>query len=182
VKICVGSKNPSKIRGVEKAFKLLVGDVNTLGFDVKGLIPQPIGLDQIINSAKYRVEKVKELDPECDFYVGIEAGLIELREGRFFDVHVAYIVDREGNVYYGLSPAFEIPRRFVEKILSGEYRELEEIVDSYFGTKNIGETGGFISLLTRKRIIREELIYYSVTTALIPFLNKWLYKNDSLKK
>lgn len=175
IKVCVGSRNISKLRGVEKAFNQLLGDSKVKGYNVEGTISQPINLDQIIAFARYRARKTMEIDRECDFYVGIEAGLIEVEELGYFDIHVACIIDKEGGEFYGFSPAFMVPKLFVSKILSGEFRELEEIVDTYFGTRNIGEKGGLISLLTRGIVLRDELVYHSVVAALIPIVNKDLY-------
>jgi inosine/xanthosine triphosphatase len=175
IKVCVGSKNLSKIRGVEKAFKVLLGEVVVEGYPITGLLNQPIGLESIVNSARYRARKVMEVNPNCDFYVGVEAGLLEIKDLGYFDVHIACVVDKDNHEYYGFSPAFEVPRKFVEKILSGEFRELEEVVDFHYGTRGIGEKGGFISLLTKEAVVREELVYYSVIAALVPVANKQLY-------
>lgn len=178
LRVCVGSSNPSKIRGVEEAFKALVGDVHVEGYPVKGFIDQPMGLKNIVDLARYRAKKVMEIDSGCDFYVGVEAGFIEVEGVGYFDIHVACIVDKDGNEFYGFSPAFLIPMKFVKKILSGEFKELEQVVDLYFGTKEIGEKGGFISVLTRGIIERSDLVYYSVATALIPIINRHLYASD----
>uniref|UniRef100_A0A7C4NPR7 inosine/xanthosine triphosphatase n=1 Tax=Ignisphaera aggregans TaxID=334771 RepID=A0A7C4NPR7_9CREN len=136
----------------------------------------------MVNLARYRARKVTEIDNVCDFYVGNEAGFIEIKGLGYFDIHVACVIDKNGNELYGLSPAFMIPRSFVDKILSGEFKELEEIVDTYFGTKNIGEKGGFINLLTKGIIVREDLVYHSVVAALIPIINRDLYlSRDNLR-
>ena len=173
--VCVGSKNPSKIRGVERAFRDMLGDVDVKSYAIEGLTAQPIGLEIVVNSARHRARKVMEIGSGCDYCVGVEAGFIEVKGVGFYDVHAACIIGRGGREFYGFSPAFMVPTLFVEKILSGEYRELEEIVDRYFGTENIGEKGGFISLLTKGRVIREDLVYHSVVAALIPIVNRELY-------
>ncbi|RLG85551.1 MAG: DUF84 domain-containing protein, partial [Thermoprotei archaeon] len=77
---------------------------------------------------------------------------------------------------YGLSPAFQIPPSFVNKVLN-EGIELEVVVDNYFGTKNIGIKGGFISILTKNRITREELTELAVAMALIPRIWRKLYQS-----
>lgn len=178
IKVCVGSKNISKLKGVEKAFNYLLGTSKVKGYNIEGTISQPINLDQIITFAKYRARKTMEIDKECDFYVGIEAGLMEIRGLGYFDVHVACVVDKNGDEFYGFSSAFMVPKFFVDKIISGEFKELEDAVDMYFGTKNIGEKGGLISLLTRGIILRDELVYHSVVAALVPIVNKDLYSRN----
>jgi len=178
IKICVGTRNPSKIRGIEKAFNLFFGEIMINSYDIEGLTPQPLGLVDIKDSAKQRVLRIREKDPFCDYYVGVEAGLIELKGLGYFDVHIAYVLSRDGFESYGFSPAFQVPMKFVDKILSGEFRELEEVVDHFFKTRGIGERGGLISVLSRGILVREELVYYSVATALLPLINKSLYYNE----
>lgn len=173
--VCVGSRNPSKVRGVEKAFRYLIGETSIKSYAVRGLIDQPIGLKTIMESARHRARNVYEIDRDCDFYVGVEAGFVEIERVGFFDVHVACIIDRSGAEFYGLSSAFLIPKVFVDRILSGEFRELEEVVDRYFDTKAIGEKGGFISILTRGVVLREDLVFHAVVSALIPLINRDLY-------
>lgn len=179
LKVCVGSRNPSKLLGVEKFFRNISSDVIVKGYYIEDTISQPIGLDTIITSARYRAKKVMGFDNECDFYIGIEAGLIEVENIGYFDIHVTCIMDKNGTEFYGFSPAFMIPKKMIEKIISGEFKELEEVVDAYFGTENIGEKGGFISLLTKGIIRREDLVYYSVAMALVPIINSKLYLEDT---
>ncbi|MEM1525994.1 MAG: hypothetical protein QW775_05835 [Ignisphaera sp.] len=37
-KVCVGSKNPSKLRGIEKAFRDLLGSVEVVGYSIESVI------------------------------------------------------------------------------------------------------------------------------------------------
>lgn len=177
VRVCVGSKNPCKLKGVERAFKQFFKLVEVKGYDVQDVPSQPIGLDVIVKSARYRAEKIKEIDNECDFYVGVEAGFIDFESIGlgYFDCHIACVIDRNGRMFYGFSPAFSIPKKFVELIVSHVYNELEEIVDTYYGTINIGDKGGFISLLTKNNIVREDLVFYSIIMALVPIINPEIY-------
>lgn len=173
--VCIGSRNPSKIEGVKRAFQAFFKEVDVVGCAVEtGLPPQPIGIDVIMEGARIRGEKALKCHSSCDYGVGVEAGFIRLGED-FYDVQIAYVVDREGYSSYGLSPAFPIPRKFAELILKGVFRELEEVVDHHYGTRDIGEKGGFIKLLTKGVVLREDLVYYSVIAALIPFINRDVY-------
>jgi len=175
MEVCVGSTNPTKLKGVRNAFSMFYNNVNIKGYNVQtGIPPQPIGLELTIEGAKRRAISSLTIGERCDFGVGVEAGFIPI-EDKFFDVQIAFVTDRNGIGFYGFSPMFMVPKTFVEKILAGEYKELEEVVDSYFHTKNIGEKGGFISLLSKGRIRREDLVFYAVAMALIPFINQNIY-------
>ncbi|MCS7108444.1 MAG: inosine/xanthosine triphosphatase [Sulfolobales archaeon] len=173
--VVVGSTNRSKLSGVEKAYSLFVKDLEVLGVAISsGLPPQPTDLDSTFKGALTRALKSLEIVGNADHGVGVEAGLFTFR-GAWFDVHVAAIADRDGKVTYGLSPAFEVPKKFTKDLLDGKATELEELVDSYFSTKNIGEYGGLIKFLTDGHVLRDDLIYHSVLMALIPRLNEGLY-------
>ena len=176
VYICVGTLNKCKIEGIKRAFLRFYGTVNIKAFNVDSGVPlQPIGLNQIFLGAKNRAMQAILKDNECVFGIGVVAGIFEV-QGNYFDVQVAAIADRDKYITYGLSPSFPIPKLFSEKLLKGEEPELESIVDSYYGTKNIGEEGGFIKLLTRSVVTREDLTYYAVIMALVPRLNTQLYR------
>jgi len=173
MRVAVGSLNKSKIRGVEKAFKIFYPEAVIMGVDVKGLEPQPIGFDMILRNSVYRASKALEIS-DTDLGVSVEAGLIGLVD-RWFDIHVAVIIDREKKITYGLSSGFEIPKNFVEKIFNKEASELEELVNRYYNVSNAGEIGGFIRFLSREIITREDLVFNATLMALIPRINRELY-------
>lgn len=173
--VCVGSRNPAKLRGVERAFLSFYRDVRLHSYAVEvGLPPQPFGLDVTMSCARVRALRALEKNEQCFYGVGVEAGIFEVNDA-FYDVQVAYVVERGGEGFYGFSPAFRVPDRFVELIKKGLYRELEEAVNNFYGTRGIGDAGGFIKLLSRGVILREDLTFYAVAMALMPFLNTDVY-------
>ena len=174
IRLCVGSLNPAKIRGVVSAFENYFKVVDVKGFRVEtGLPPQPIGLDYIIRGAELRARGA--MKEGCDFSVGVEAGFYELNSA-FYDVEASYVVSREHGESLGFSPSFPIPRWFVYEIKRGRFRELEEIVDYLFSTENIGDKTGFISILTKGVVVRSELSKLATLMALTKILNKDLYE------
>ncbi|RLG77337.1 MAG: inosine/xanthosine triphosphatase [Thermoprotei archaeon] len=175
MRVCVGTKNPSKLKGVERALKLFYSSVSVVCVPVEsGVPPQPIGIEQVFTGAKNRALRALAGINDCDLGVGVEAGIYAVGN-TYYDVQVAAIADRSGVVTYGLSPSFPIPPKFANALLAGEVPELEVIVDRTFGTSNIGEKGGLIKLLTKGRVLREDLTFYAVVMALVPRLNRELY-------
>ncbi len=173
--ISVGSKNRSKLNGVERAYSLFLKDFQVVGVEVPSEItPQPMNLETTFRGALIRAEKSLELVRGAEHGVGVEAGLFRLLDA-WFDIHVAVVVDNQGIATYGLSSAFEIPPTFAEKLVGGSVKELELLVDDYFKTKDVGEHGGFIKLLTRGKVLRDDLVFQSVLMALVPRMNKDLY-------
>ncbi|MEM1547307.1 MAG: inosine/xanthosine triphosphatase [Candidatus Methanomethylicia archaeon] len=162
--------NKSKIEGIREAYLKFFANVEFKPLKVSSNIPrQPFGLDMIFKGAISRaLNAIRMVD--ADHGVGAEAGIYSVND-RWFDIQVVAIVDRNGWFTYGLSPSFEVPLFIVEKIVKGEADELESVVDEIYGTRNIGEKGGFISLLTGNTLLRRDLTYYGTLMALIPRLN-----------
>lgn len=175
LKVAVGSRNPVKIRGVERAFRIFYPDVCVVAVPVEPGVPaQPIGFSQILEGARNRASGALKACGDVDLGVGVEAGMYRVGD-LWFDVQVTAIYDGENRVSYGFSPAFQLPECFAHKLVEGAAGELEELVDEFYGTTGIGEKGGFVSLLTRGVVAREELTFYSTVMALIPRLNEGLY-------
>jgi inosine/xanthosine triphosphatase len=173
VVLCIGSQNPVKIRGIVEAFSKFynVSSVKSMRV-VTGIPPQPIGLEQIVEGARRRAMLV--FSNECDFAVGLEAGFYTVNSEPY-DVEVAYIISKTGEVSLGFSPSFPIPRRIYSAITRGVYTELEEAVEKLFNVEKIGDKEGFIGLLTKRVCDRWLLSYYATLMALVKFINKDLY-------
>ncbi len=173
MRFCVGTRNPSKVHGVELALRDLGIDAEVAPIPVdSGVPPQPIGLDTVVRGARNRA--LAACTEGCDCCVGVEAGFFRLEEDVYVDVQVAS-VKCSGRLTYGLSPGFMIPRRFWEPLVAGEAPELEVLVDKWFGTRNIGDKGGLISLVTRGVIDRVHLTRDAVIMAIVPYINEELY-------
>ncbi|WP_269479111.1 inosine/xanthosine triphosphatase [Desulfurococcus amylolyticus] len=171
--------NPSKVRGVVSAFQSYspVSDVRAVKVET-GLPPQPIGLDVIVRGAELRARLA--MSGDCDFSTGIEAGFYRFGS-TYFDIEAAYVISRELGESLGFFPSFPVPTWFVDEILSGRFRELEEIVDNLYKTENIGEKIGFISLLTRHVVVRSELSRLTTLMVLTKILNRELYEKSALR-
>jgi len=176
MKVCAGTRNPSKVKGIKQAFENFFNNIEILFRDVGSEAPpQPIGLDEIIKGARSRALRAHKIIGQCDFSVGVEAGIFELK-GTVMDLQAAVIIDKNAQESIGLSPSFPLPQSFSNLLLKRKVRELEVLVDKYYGTQNIGDKGGFIKLLTNGIVTREDLTKNAVIMALIPWINKELYK------
>jgi|YelNatPaOPRAMG01_1025707.scaffolds.fasta_scaffold120549_2 inosine/xanthosine triphosphatase len=178
--VAIGSMNKSKVEGVKEAYLRFFTNVEFIPVKALSNVPlQPFGLDMVFKGALNRAVNAIRI-VNADHGVGVEAGMYSI-SNRWFDVQVTAIIDRDGLITYGLSPSFEVPSFIVEKIVKGEADELEAIVDEIYGVRNIGEEGGFISLLTGNAVLRRDLTYYSTIMALTPRLevNLKLYNRNS---
>lgn len=169
MKVAVGSMNPVKVKAAENAFKCVFGDATAEGKDVKSGVPsQPFGMDTVrgaINRAK------AAFSHECDYGVGIEAGLFDV-EGFVLDVQYCAVYDGEW-LTLGCGSGFEYPSIVLGEVLAG--KEVGEVMSRVAGIDSLGKKCGAIGFLSNGMLDRTALTEQSVFMALIPRINKKLY-------
>ena len=173
MKVVVGTKNPAKVKGVERAFKKFFEEVEVLAKAVSSGVSQQPFDDETVVGAINRAKN--SYSDEFDFSVGIEAGLFRVKNSLtgFVDFQVACIYNGE-KFTLGFGPGFEYPKRVIDEVLKG--REVGDVMDEISGVKNLGEKMGAIGFLTKKRVERSDLTEIAVTMALIPWINTELYE------
>ncbi len=174
IDVFVGTENPAKIIGIEKAFKL-IGVPETHTVHVEGLKPQPVGIEEIVYGAvKRAITSYKECVSHDCFAVGLEAGVINISRGYCHSGQVAVII-HEDKYSIGTSLFFPLPNRHCKDLISG--KELAEIMASESGLASIRRNIGAIGYYTYGYITRIELSYQATLSALIPFMNKDSFKD-----
>ena len=171
MKVAVGSTNPTKVEGVRLAFESYFKDVKVFPREVdSGVRPQPIG-DEVIEGA---INRAKNAYGDCDFSVGVEAGLFPMKGTitGYVDFQVAVVYDGKRHSI-GFGPGFEFPPFVVERALKGE--EVGMVMSEFTGIRDIGKKIGAIHYLTKGKVSRVELTKIAVTMALIPWINGELY-------
>lgn len=172
MKVIVGSLNPTKIDGVKKAFNQFFDDVIVEGVKVdSGVSNQPFNNDVV----KGAINRAINSFHDCNFSVGIEAGLFSLKNTitGYIDFQVAAIYNGK-RITIGFGPGFEYPPVVVDEVLKG--KEVGDIMDEITGIENLGEKTGAIHYLTKGVISRSELARIAVTMALIPWINREMYE------
>lgn len=179
MKVFIGSVNPTKVEATKKGFDEYFDDFTLDCFDAaSGVSNQPVG-DEIFVGAKNRSQALIDLNGinkfEAEYFIGIESGIIKLQDF-WFNVDCACIINGKQKINYGLSPAYCLDNTMTSRLLEGE--ELGSIIDDVYGTKNIKQNGGAISILSRGVVTRLDHCYQAVLMALLPFINKGtkLYK------
>ena len=172
MRVAVGSINPTKVEGVKLAFEQYFNDVEIIPKDVDSGVPSQPFNDDVIRGAINRAINAFE---NCDYSVGIEAGLFTVNNTitGYMDFQVAVIYDGE-KFTIGFGPGFEFPPSVVERALEGI--EVGDMMEKITGIEKIGEKFGAIYYLTKGKISRIELTRLAVTMALIPRINKELYR------
>lgn len=179
MKILVGSKNPVKIDSVKEALSNYFESVSVEGTKVdSGVSSQPVN-DETFVGAKNRAENLKLLNDEqkmdADLFVGIEGGIKFLYD-RWFAFGCMCIMDKKGDVGFGISPLFELPNIVTKKLLSGT--ELGDVMDELLNEQNTKQKQGAIGYFTNGIMNRKELYIEGLKVAIIPFLHKEMFFNN----
>ncbi len=178
LKAVIGSLNESKINGARRALSLLgISYKDIIAIKVKGFKDQPIGFDEIFTGAAYRaIQSVKYLsnisEVENGIGIGIEAGIIKLHN-TWFSGQAAIIADNE-KYSIGISSFFPLSGK-ISNVVSKGY-ELREVMKEISGYERIAETIGAIGFFSSGYMTRTDLSYQAVLTALLPWINKDIYK------
>jgi len=163
MKICVWSKNPAKISACERAFSdFFRKEVEVIPFPAESNVAaQPVN-KEIFLGAENRARECAKRE-KAEFYVGLESGLLAMHRKNFI-VTVACVMDKDGNISFGLSPGYPVSEKIAEELKEG--RELHEIAEEISGIKDARSEHGFIAFLTSNLVKRSELNYYAVLMAL----------------
>ena len=171
MKINVGSKNRTKLTSVSDAVNLypkLFPNPEIVGVDVEvELFGHPKDLKSTIEGA---ISRARQAFKDCDYSFGLESGLMEvpLSKTGFMEISACAIYDGK-DLYTGLSPAFEWPKKVTDLILEGR-------ADASQAFKQLGLThhdklgaveGGIIGVLTDGKMTREDFMKYSILMALV---------------
>lgn len=168
--IIVASANPAKISAVADAFcEAFPGQSFSIeGISVSSEVrDQPLSADETLRGARNRVKNARQIRPEADYYVGLEAGI---------DDHYtfAWMVIENGNQRgEARSASLPLPALALEKIQQGI--ELGDVMDEMFNQQNIKQKGGAIAMLTNNILSRSSVYQQALILALIPFMNQTLF-------
>lgn len=176
INILIGTINPSKIEGIKTAFLKYYKTIKYESIETKSNISeQPIG-EEIIEGAKNRIKHLKNYSKDnnikVDFYVSIEAGLINIGN-KILNTNLCLIEDVFGYESIGMSQCYLIPDFLVEKI---KKESLGKVYDQIFKEKNLNQKEGGIHYLSKGYFSRNLLVENSVISALLPFINETIWK------
>lgn len=172
MKIVVASKNPVKINATHLGFETYF-DIDVVeGVSVEsGVSDQPMSDSETQEGARNRAFNAQKLQPEADYWVGIEGG-IEPQENAL--CAFAWIVVLGKNVRgESRTTSFLLPQKVASLI--GEGYELGVANDMIFNKNNSKQKGGAVGILTKNKINRTQLYTQAVQLALVPIINEEIY-------
>lgn len=149
----VGTANAMKVAATRKAFAAFFKGVKVEGVDVPSSVsPQPISFGEIVLGARERARKAFR---DCDYSVGIEAGVFKV--GRVFQITMACVYDGKRDAL-GAGPFYEVPPSLVKKIVNADT--------------------GSVAMVTKGKVTREAVTRDAVRMALAPFVSPELYSSS----
>ena len=159
LKVCIPTQNEIKLRATKEIFDSLFNlkiKYEKIKFNGK---KQPFN-NEIFEGALERANQCKE----CDYCIGIEAGISNENGIDFIEQYVV-IKDKGGYITYGKSPSFQCPKWLIEEIKKG--KEMKEAIPFKKGE----ESKGAIWFFSHK-MDRLELTKIGILMAMIPRMTK----------
>ncbi len=175
MRIAVGSGNVIKVDAVRREFQDIVKlPYEVRGFAVKSGVPeQPKGQETMQGAVRRALLAQKEW-PECDYAVGIEAGLVKMPgTDEYVEAQACVVVDRNAWQTHGWGPAFQYPAWITARALAGEM--VSDILGPVANDPAIGSTTGAIGYLTEGRLDRVGLSRTAVLMAFVPRFRRAAY-------
>ena len=170
----VGSLNPIKLQAVREGVTALFGDAVVSAVAVaSGVSAQPIGDEEMIAGATERARAALTAHTSASYGVGLEGGVVELREGMFASAWCA-VAGRNGAVGVASTGQFQLPAKVAELVRGG--MELGKADDVVFGRTNSKQDEGAVGILTRGQLTRAQFYAPAVMLALVKFINPDVYE------
>jgi inosine/xanthosine triphosphatase len=152
----VGTANPMKVAATRAAFRRFWTKAKVVGVEVPSTVsPQPVSFGEIARGAR---ERARRAFRECDFAVGIEAGIFKVApvSPRPFQITLACVFDGTQEAL-GAGPFYEAAPSLVGKVIRADT--------------------GSVAIVTRGKVTREAVTRDAVLMALAPFLSPDLYRD-----
>ncbi|MFH8133315.1 inosine/xanthosine triphosphatase [Pantoea osteomyelitidis] len=156
--------NPAKIAAIAQAFNDVFGEgsCHVEGVEVEsGVSAQPLTTLETRTGARQRIMNARQVRPEADFWVAIEAGIED-------DHAFAWmVIENHKQRGESRSASFTLPGIVLEKLQAGA--ELGDEMARLTGVENIKQKGGAIGALTHGLLTRSSVYHQALILALCPF-------------
>ena len=182
MKILIGTKNPGKIQGAKEAFENYFKEFEISGIPVSSNVGDEPVNNEIYEGARNRVNNLmsytEENNIEAEYFLGVESGITNLL-GKWIIISIAVIKDKNGYESWGTSPAFPVPDKYVDEIIS---TDLGKVMDKIFQKNDLRSNKGGISFLTNDVIGRIDQTREAFIMALTQHINEVWNDKKILKK
>ncbi|MHA1974184.1 MAG: DUF84 family protein [Candidatus Hodarchaeales archaeon] len=184
IRVCVGSKNPIKVRATSLVFQESFSNVEIYSYDVSEfdsqeevLKSQPIGEEETFNASQWRVKVLRQRFSEYDFYVGIEGGIAETIRGQARIILYSTVANNR-NIVTIRGCEIPLPSGWFEELRKNKGLELGDVASEASGVENIKQKQGAVGYFTNNRVTRLDILKESLMMCLVPFQNEKLFWNE----
>jgi inosine/xanthosine triphosphatase len=177
MRIIVGSKNPAKIAAVKQAFAKTFPETEFQieGYSVNsGVSDQPMDDHETLLGAGNRAESCRKEVPDADFWIGLEGGC--QFDGEDLEAFAWMVIKSDSIEGKARTSTFILPPAVAELVKGG--MELGHADDLVFKRNNSKQKNGAVGILTKDLIDRSSYYEQALILALIPFINKEIYKEN----
>ncbi|MFA4983645.1 MAG: inosine/xanthosine triphosphatase, partial [Candidatus Micrarchaeia archaeon] len=101
----------------------------------------------------------------CDYSLGIESGLFEIRKGEFFDITVCCMFDGK-EATFGTGAGFCVPAWIAKKIRGKS--DLSRVMAEFAGVEGIGRKQGALGWFSDGKMHRADQVEQAVANAMVP--------------
>ncbi len=187
IRVLIASTNPVKVRAARAVFSCFHEEITFSSLKMQEidsewdrLKSQPLGEDETYKNSRLRVKYIRNSNPEFDFYVGIEGGIVLTQQNQARIV-VYCSVGTHSVIETVRGCEIPLPNRWYETLVSVREKrslqlELGDLVAKISGIPNIKQKNGAVGFLTQNIVTRFDILYQSMMMALIPFLNPTLFE------
>jgi len=177
MRVIVASHNPVKLLAVRRGFERMLAPADLTIDSVpvpSGVSRQPMDSAETRQGALNRARAAAQVQPDADFWVGIEGG-VEAENGALgaFAWVVVLSGERAG---FSRTGTFYLPPAIAQLVDAG--KELGEADDIVFGRSNSKQEEGAVGILSGGVIDRAGLYEHAVILALLPFKNPGIYPSN----
>lgn len=182
MKILIGTGNPGKIQGAKEAFENYFNNFDIEGISVPSNVSEEPVNNEIYEGARNRVDNLKNYakknNIDAEYFLGIESGITNLL-GKWVIINIAVIKDKNGYESWGTSPAFPVPDKYVDEIIT---TNLGQVMDDIFKQCDLRSDKGGISFLTKEVISRIDMTREAFIMALTQHINQFWSDKKVLRK
>lgn len=164
--VVAATTNPAKIKAIQLAFEDTFGadQYRIESLDVaSGVSLQPIGNVETRTGARQRVMEARQVRPEADFWVGVEAGIEDNMTFAWMTIESPHTRGESR------SASLMLPEAILQGIRAG--RELWSEMATITGNADVKRQGGAIGFFTGGRLSRASVYHQALMLALVPFHN-----------
>lgn len=153
--VAVGSKNQTKVKAVEEAFKGYHATVK--GVDVpSGVSEQPFSDEETIQGAINRAQAALKIS-DSEIGIGLEGGVQQTKFGMMLCNWGALVQPGKTPIISG-GARILLPKEIEHRLIVGE--ELGPIMDDFMNKANIRSKEGAIGIFTNGLIPRQEMFLH----------------------